>query len=107
MLQPQNNAEFNLRFSAYLFLSRNGATVTTEPQWNSSGIVDAPRWWIFFKMLPIAQTLMDQGDQPNFKQLIFEKKFRKSKKKIQSLIFVTFNDQVTDLSMSSDYFLVF
>ena len=35
--------------------------------------------------------LMRKGDRPNFKQLIFEKKFRKSKKKIQSLILVTFN----------------
>ncbi|WP_165092377.1 hypothetical protein [Caballeronia sp. SBC2] len=107
MLQPQNNAGFNSRFSAYLFLSRSGSRATAESKRSRNGIVDAPRWWIFFKMLPIAQSLMHKGDRPDSKQLIFEKKFRKSKKKIQSLIFVTFNDQVTDLSMSSDYFSVF
>jgi len=50
---------------------------------------------------------MDKGVRLNFKQLIFEKKFPKGKKKIQSLILVTFNYEITDLSMSSDYFSVF
>jgi len=50
---------------------------------------------------------MDQGGTPNFKQLIFEKKLRKSKKKIQSLILLTFNYQDAALSILSDYFLVF
>ena len=61
----------------------------------------------FFRLLLIAQKLIDKGSQSNFRQLIFEKKFLKSKKKIQSPILVTFNDQFTDLSMSSDYFSVF
>ena len=58
-------------------------------------------------MLPTPPRLMDKGVRLNFKQLIFEKKFPKGKKKIQSLILVTFNYQITDLSMSSDYFSVF
>jgi hypothetical protein len=56
---------------------------------------------------PQLPSRMGKGDQPNFKQLIFEKKFPKGKKKIQSLILVTFNEQVIDLSMPSDYFSVF
>jgi len=58
-------------------------------------------------LLLIAQSLIDQGFLSDSRQLIFEKKFPKSKKKIQSPILVTFNDQLTDLSMSSDYFSVF
>jgi len=58
-------------------------------------------------LLLIAQSLIDQGFLSDSRQLIFEKKFPKSKKKIQSPILVTFNDQLTDLSMSGDYFSVF
>jgi hypothetical protein len=49
-------------------------------------------------LLPIAQNLTDKGIQAKFRQLFFEKKIRKSKKKIQSLISVTFNDQDPALS---------
>jgi len=58
-------------------------------------------------LLLIAQNLIDKAFSADYRQLIFEKKFPKSKKKIQSPILVTFNDQLTDLSMSSDYFSVF
>jgi hypothetical protein len=41
-------------------------------------------------LLRIAQRLTDKGIPPTLRQLIFEKKFRKGKKKIQSPIPVTF-----------------
>ena len=58
-------------------------------------------------MLPAPLRLMHKGDWPDSKQLIFEKKFPKSKKKIQSPGLVTFNAKISDLSMPVDYFFGF
>jgi hypothetical protein len=71
------------------------------------GIADALRWRIHFTMPLPSAILMDKGVQPDSKQLIFDKKYPKSKKKIQSPVLVTFEDQVTDPSMSRHYFSVF
>jgi len=61
----------------------------------------------FFQNVMYPLSLLQKGFRPNSKQLIFEKKFRKSKKKIQRPILVTFNYQITDLDIFSDYFPVF
>ena len=61
----------------------------------------------FFQNVTYPTGLLHKGYAPNSKQLIFEKKFRKSKKKIQAPILVTLNYRVTDLDIFSDYFLVF
>jgi len=61
----------------------------------------------FFQNVTYPWSLLHKGSPPNFKQLIFEKKFLKSKKKIQARIPVTFNYEVTGLDIFSDYFPVF
>jgi hypothetical protein len=50
----------------------------------------------FFQNVMYPLSLLQKGSRPNSKQLIFEKKFRKSKKKIQRPILVTFNYQITE-----------
>jgi len=61
----------------------------------------------FFLNVTYPLDLLQKGSRPDSKQLIFEKKFRKSKKKIQRPILVTFNYQIIDLDIFSDYFPVF
>jgi len=61
----------------------------------------------FFLNVTYPPGLLQKGSWPNSKQLIFEKKFLKSKKKIQRPIPVTFNYQGTGLDIFSDYFPVF
>ena len=61
----------------------------------------------FFNLLHIAQILLWEGSAVHSRQLIFEKKFLKSKKKIHACIRITFECRVTGPDMFLDYFLVF
>jgi hypothetical protein len=61
----------------------------------------------FFQNVAFPPSLLHKGSLPNSRQLIFEKKFLKSKKKIQACISVTFNYELTGLDIFSDYFPVF